>query len=161
MTTVYTGGCTCGAIRYEINAEPIMAGHCQCRDCQRMTGAGHASYIAFPADAVQLRGTPSFHAVTADSGNMASRGFCAKCGCYVIAKTSGMPGMVTITAGSLDDPRLFTPQLVVYASRANNWDKVDPALPSFAMMPSPAGMPEGVCAGNPVAGQKAAFPPAS
>jgi hypothetical protein len=33
MPTTYRGGCLCGAIRYEITAEPMMAGHCQCLDC--------------------------------------------------------------------------------------------------------------------------------
>jgi hypothetical protein len=161
MSKAYTGGCTCGAIRYEINVEPIMAGHCQCRDCQRMTGTGHASCIAFPADVVRLTGVPTFHAVKADSGNMSSRGFCAKCGCFVLAKGEAMPNMLIVTAGSLDDPSRFVPQLIVYTSRGQTWDKVDPTLMSFARMPPPAGMPESVCAGNPVAGQKAAFPPAS
>ena len=28
----YTGGCTCGAIRYEVTAEPVRSFQCQCRD---------------------------------------------------------------------------------------------------------------------------------
>ena len=44
----YTGGCACGAIRYEISAEPIFMNHCQCRDCQRESGTGHGSYLTFP-----------------------------------------------------------------------------------------------------------------
>ncbi len=35
MSEVYTGGCACGAIRYEISAEPVVMNDCQCRDCQR------------------------------------------------------------------------------------------------------------------------------
>ena len=52
----YTGGCACGAIRYEIAAEPLMAGHCQCRDCQRDSGTGHASHMAFPRVAAHVSG---------------------------------------------------------------------------------------------------------
>ena len=44
MSKPYTGGCACGAIRYEISAEPIAMNDCQCRDCQRTSGAGHGSY---------------------------------------------------------------------------------------------------------------------
>jgi hypothetical protein len=38
MSQAYTGGCACGAIRYEISVEPIFQAECQCRDCQRMSG---------------------------------------------------------------------------------------------------------------------------
>ncbi|RVA88978.1 aldehyde-activating protein, partial [Mesorhizobium sp. M7A.F.Ca.US.006.04.2.1] len=41
MTKRYTGGCACGAIRYETNDEPIFQNHCQCSDCQKRSGTGH------------------------------------------------------------------------------------------------------------------------
>ena len=48
MPTTYRGGCRCGAIRYEIAAaEPMLGGQCQCLDCQRETGGGHASFMPF------------------------------------------------------------------------------------------------------------------
>ena len=45
MSEAYTGGCACGAIRYEISGEPIFMNDCQCRDCQRTSGTGHGSYL--------------------------------------------------------------------------------------------------------------------
>jgi hypothetical protein len=36
---IISGGCRCGAVRYKIDAEPITARHCWCRDCQYI-GAG-------------------------------------------------------------------------------------------------------------------------
>lgn len=136
-----TGGCACGAIRYEAAAEPLVAGHCQCRDCQRMTGTGHASFVAFPEAAVRVTGTPRFHDVIADSGNISSRGFCAACGSFVLARGGGIPGVLTVTAGSLDEPGRFAPQIVVYTSSSHAWDAIDPALPRFARMPPAEGMP--------------------
>jgi hypothetical protein len=135
MPTIYRGGCRCGAIRYEIAAEPMFAGQCQCLDCQHETGGGHASFMAFPADAVKLTGTPRFYELKADSGNQVQRGFCPTCGSPVVGRSSGMPDMTTITAGSLDDPGVFRPEFVVYTSRGHAWDRVDPALPSFPKMP--------------------------
>jgi hypothetical protein len=131
----YTGGCLCGAIRYEISAEPMISGYCQCRDCQRTTGAGHASLMGFPEQAVQLTGTPKYHAVKAESGNTTSRGFCSSCGTWISGRLSAAPGMTVITAGSLDDPALFQPALVVFAKRANPWDMTDQALTQFSAMP--------------------------
>jgi hypothetical protein len=122
MSAPYTGGCACCAIRYEVAAEPLWADHCQCRDCQRMTGGGHASMTAFPEAALRLTGTPRSHSVTADSRQTASRGFCPTCGPFLLWRSSGMPGTVEIAADSLDDPSLFTPQLVVYTHSAQAWD---------------------------------------
>jgi hypothetical protein len=140
MSTTYRGGCRCGAIRYEIAAEPMLAGQCQCLDCQRQTGGGHASFLAFPTAAVKLTGAPRFYEVEADSGSRVRRGFCPTCGSPVVAHSSGLPEMTTLSAGSLDDPSVFKPEFVVYTSRSHAWDRVDPAVPSFPKMPPmPAG----------------------
>jgi hypothetical protein len=43
MSEVYTGGCACGAIRFEIADEPLFQNHRQCLDCQHKSGTGHGS----------------------------------------------------------------------------------------------------------------------
>ena len=52
----YAGGCSCGAVHYELAAEPIRGFQCQCRDCQRDTGSGHASVMVFPRAAMRISG---------------------------------------------------------------------------------------------------------
>jgi hypothetical protein len=138
MATPYTGGCACGAIRYEISGEPAMAGHCQCRDCQRATGSGHESLLIFPEASAKITGTPKMFGFKADSGNSVGRGICEKCGSPVISRSSGFAGMVMVTASSLDDPSRFSPQFVLYTSSGQPWDHMDPKLQKFAKMP-PAG----------------------
>ncbi|MCE3248776.1 MAG: aldehyde-activating protein [Geminicoccaceae bacterium] len=142
MPTTYRGGCLCGATRYEITAEPMFGGQCQCLDCQHETGGGHASFMAFPAEAVKLTGTPRFYESRADSGNVVRRGFCPTCGSSVVGLSSGMPEMTTVPAGSLDDPSVFKAGFVVYTSRGHAWDLVDPALPRFPQMPPMPGSDE-------------------
>ena len=70
-----------------------------------------------------------------DSGNVIHRHFCPTCAATVYVTNAGMPGLVMIPAGSLDDPEVFHPQLVVYTSRAPSWDLVSSALVSFEEMP--------------------------
>ncbi len=62
MSATYSGSCACGAVRYQATADPLMAVLCQCRDCQRASGAGHAAGITFPKAAVELTGEVTFHA---------------------------------------------------------------------------------------------------
>ena len=131
----YTGGCACGAIRYDIAAQPVMAFHCQCTGCQKATGAGHASVLVFPRPAAKITGSPKFHESPADSGNIARRGFCTQCGSLVLGGSSGMPDMLVVFVGSLDDPGRFAPQAVVFHAHAQPWDVIDPALPTFPTVP--------------------------
>jgi hypothetical protein len=135
MATSIKGSCLCGSVRYECKAEPIMQGHCQCRDCQKETGTGHASFLVFPMAAVQISGPTKEYRSKADSGNTVSRCFCPNCGSQVYGGTSGFPDGVAITAATLDDPSLFKPQMVAYTIRGHAWDQMDAALPKFERMP--------------------------
>jgi hypothetical protein len=63
----YTGGCACGAIRYEIAGEPAVMVDCQCRQCQRDSGTGHQSHLTFVAAQVKVEGEVS-HWQTVDGG---------------------------------------------------------------------------------------------
>src|SRR3546814_9935036 len=64
----YTGGCACGAVRYEIKAEPVFSNECQCRQCQQRSGAGHGSYMTFAGRAdVNLSGRLTDWEIAGDS----------------------------------------------------------------------------------------------
>lgn len=135
--TTFRGGCLCGAVRYE-GSDPKGGGHCHCIDCRKSSGTGHCSHMAVAADNVQVTGDVRFFDAPTDAGNTVSRGFCPTCGSPVYSTNSSMQGMVFVRASSLDDPNVFTPQMVVYTKRAPDWDLIDPALPSFEEMPPPA-----------------------
>lgn len=137
MSDAYTGGCACGAVRYEIADEPIFMNECQCRDCQLRSGTGHGSYLSFPSqERVKLSGETKHWEVVADNGNVKSHAFCVECGSPVYLTFSYMPNQFTIHAASLDDPARYRPQAVTYAVRGHAWDHVDPALTKFQKMPS-------------------------
>jgi hypothetical protein len=136
LSNSYTGGCACGAIRYEMSAEPIVSGDCQCRDCQRKSGTGHGSYLTFPRRAdVKLSGKATHWDIVADSGNVKTRAFCPGCGSPVYLTFSAMPELFTVHAASLDDPSRYKPQVVFYTARGYPWDHLDPALTKFDEMP--------------------------
>ncbi|MBI5041738.1 MAG: GFA family protein [Gammaproteobacteria bacterium] len=124
-----TGSCACGAVRYSITTEPAFSFHCQCHQCQRASGTGHASLFVVPKNSVSVEGEVKFYAQTADDGATISRGFCPHCGSPVLGKSTGYPDVLMITAASLDEPALFKPQKVVFSASGQAWDYVDPALP--------------------------------
>src|SRR6516162_8261982 len=110
MTAKISGGCACGAVRYEIAADPQFQGQCQCRDCQRATGTGHADGLGFPEPAVALVGTLSFYEAIGGSGKTVSRGFCPKCGSPVLSKFAANPGVAVIAAGAWTIPAYSSPK---------------------------------------------------
>jgi len=130
-----TGGCLCGAVRYECSAEPLFSGNCHCRDCQKASGGAYTPAFAVPARSVKITGEVRYYESRADSGNIFSRGFCPTCGGRILGKTSGFPDFVLITAGSLDDPTRFKPAMDFFTSSAQSWDHMNPGLPKFAKLP--------------------------
>ncbi len=134
MKTPFTGGCMCGAIRYECTAEPIATGLCHCRDCQRATGSAFAAGLVVPRSAVTITGEVKYYDVIGDSGGIVSRGFCPNCGSRLFAKLP-IPEVMGIMAGSLDDPSEFKPGMDLYTDIAQPWDYMNPDLPKFDKMP--------------------------
>ena len=106
--TSYTGGCTCDAVRYEITAEPVRSFQCQCRDCQRDTGTGHASVVVFPRAAMRITGHAVENLRVADSGAEKRKGFCGNCGSPLYNKPQNVPDLIGVYVGTLDDPSGFS-----------------------------------------------------
>ena len=118
MNDHFTGGCACGAVRYEISSDPIFTNDCQCRDCQRRSGTRHGSYLTFPHRTdVKLTGQAKLFDVIGDSGNVKTHAFCATCGSPVYLTFAANPVLFTVHAASLDDPSRYKPQAVTYGIR--------------------------------------------
>ena len=136
MSTMFEGGCACGAVRYSVAGEPVAMSDCQCRQCQRESGTGHASHLVFAGAAVTISGQASFWDMVGDGGAAKRRAFCPQCGAPVYQIFPDMPDVFVVRAGSLDDPRLYQPNAVTWTAAAQHWDRLDPALTAFERMPA-------------------------
>ena len=52
------GGCLCGAVRYETDADPIMTRLCWCRVCQFIATGNAAVSVCFPSSGMSISGEP-------------------------------------------------------------------------------------------------------
>ena len=113
-----TGGCQCGAVRFAVTDEPIMAATCHCRDCQYSSGGAPAHALIFPAGSVTLlRGQPREHRYKSDSGHIVMRSFCPDCGTPLFGGSDSTTYEV-VRAGSLDDPEAFHTRVSLWTDSA-------------------------------------------
>ncbi len=125
------GRCACGAITYTLDRDAVaMANHCHCRDCQRATGCGFATFCALPDAAVTVTGTPKGYTVQSDGGRDVTRFFCPDCGTALYSEVAVMPGFKFVKAGTLDDPSWVEVASSMWAASAQPWAPVDASKPS-------------------------------
>lgn len=123
-------GCLCGAVRMEIDAEPMAARTCWCRLCQYLGGGTASVNVCFPSDAVKIVGEVRYYESVADSGNPMRRGFCPTCGTPLTSESLARPHLIFIRAGALDDPNLIGPQATIWTDEAPHWALISDEIPS-------------------------------
>jgi hypothetical protein len=129
MKLPLTGGCLCGAIRYEITAEPVRMINCHCRTCQKASGAAYLALLFVPDRAISISGSYMEYPTIADSGNTVYRAFCPKCGTALFGRNSTFTRLRPVAAATLDHNRVYSPQKDMLAANAQPWDVMDPDLP--------------------------------
>lgn len=118
-----TGGCNCGAVRYEVTAPLLGAGYCHCRRCQRRSGAA-ASANAYPrpeafrivAGADRLR---KWH--PEDGGE---KWFCADCGSHIYGNSPRLANPIGIRMGTFDTDPGVRPSVRFWVASAAPWEQI-------------------------------------
>ena len=101
----WTGGCQCGAVRYQLLTPPEHACLCHCRMCQRASGQPFMAFVSVRREDLRwTRGSPS----TFVSSNVAERNFCSACG-TPLTYHRVESGSIAVTIGSLDAPEAVRP----------------------------------------------------
>jgi len=131
MKLPLTGGCLCGAVRYEITELPKRMGLCHCRSCQRATGSAYFPFMATLTDALKIQGKLTWYESIGDSGHKVSRGFCPKCGSMLFGIPDVLPDFRTVSASSLDNPLIFKPEIAVWLEDALPWHDITRSLILF------------------------------
>jgi len=130
----YTGGCLCGAVRWEAEGPPAFQGVCFCRDCRRASGSGFVPFMGYPAGALSIRGRTTLYQSPSVKG-VAARNSCPACGGLVFGGIVGQDDQHTIYAGTLDDASLFKPTIAIFVKDRPHWAPLPPGLVCFEAMP--------------------------
>ena len=132
MKLPFTGGCLCGEIRYQCTAEPELMYYCHCTDCRKANGTAYHTGLYMQRSDFQLTsGTTRSHAKTADSGRIIVRHFCGHCGAHIYSDKGDESDMISLKAGSLDEPEIFHPDTEIWAQSKVSWADLPDDLKSF------------------------------
>lgn len=129
------GGCLCGRVRYETDAEPIVTRLCWCRVCQYFATGNAAVSVCFPTAGFSVAGEMRDYESAADSGNRMHRRFCGTCGTHLFSEAEARPHLIFVRAGTLDDPEIARPAANIWTASAPSWACMDASLPNFPGQP--------------------------
>ena len=130
------GGCYCGALRYASTGDPAFQAQCHCRECQYFSGGHPNAVMALPEGTFgYTKGKPKTFK-RSDLATPVNREFCADCGTQILARAPGLPGMVILKVGTLDDPKVFeAPQMAIFLVDKQPFHHVPDGIATFERTP--------------------------
>ncbi|MFA7585236.1 MAG: GFA family protein [Novosphingobium sp.] len=118
-----TGGCLCGAVRYEAQWPPAALVVCHCRNCQKQAGSALSVVGVLPREGLTLTGELRVYEDRGTTGQPVFRKFCPTCGSPVVTDTPAAEaqGLIFIKAGTLDETTDLQPTLHYWKQSAQGW----------------------------------------
>jgi hypothetical protein len=129
-----TGGCHCGAVRYEAEGDAITHALRHCTDCRRHAGAPMVGWTMYQQRAVKVtQGAAKIYA----SSKFGRRHFCSDCGTGLFyTNDQVLPGIVDVQSSTYDDPDLVPARAHVQVAERIGWMARAHELPTFDRYPS-------------------------
>jgi hypothetical protein len=118
-----TGGCNCGAVRFEVTEPLVYAYYCHCTRCQRRSGSGAApGAIPAPGSFKITEGDDVLSSWNAGDGF--DKSFCSKCGSHISASDPGGSGLASIRLGAFDGDPGIRPTTRHFTNYAAVWEPI-------------------------------------
>ena len=111
---IRTGGCLCGAVRFEIRGALRAVTTCHCTMCRR-AGTSVGAYTACAPDNLTMTGrAPAWY----NSSPEARRGFCPVCGSQLFWEAV-TGDHISVSAGAIDDQDVLVPGEHIYVDQSD------------------------------------------
>lgn len=131
MPQTFQGGCSCGAVRYRLNSEPMFVHCCHCRDCQRQTGSAFVINALIETDRITLlSGVPEPVAMGTDSGRPHDIYRCPSCRVALWSDYGRRP-MRFVRVGTLDNPTRIEPDVHIFTRSKLPWIRLPDGARAF------------------------------
>ena len=122
VTLPIYGGCQCGALRYQLTEPPLMIYACHCTNCQRISGSAFGLAANIKETSLEFTsGEPATVTWRSDAGNERYGSFCGGCGCRIAHGQIPSIGVLSLRAGTFDDPSWVVPAGHTWTRSAQPW----------------------------------------
>jgi hypothetical protein len=127
-----TGGCNCGAVRFEVTEPLASASYCHCTRCQRRTGtAASANAATVPGSFHILQGDARLQAWKPEDGW--EKWFCGDCGSALFSRDPHDPDRVGVRMGTFDEDPGVRPSTRGFVAYAVPWEPIpEDGLPRYS-----------------------------
>ena len=131
-----TGGCYCGALRYQAEGDPILKAQCHCRECQYISGGGPNYFMMMPEAGFAFTAGQPHRFTRPDLDRPVTREFCPTCGTHVGTRLPWRDHVV-LQVGTLDDPACDYggPAMAVFTCDKPPFHLIPDGLPAFDRLP--------------------------
>lgn len=144
MARIYTGGCQCGACRYELEGKPHIIWACHCTICQKQSGSAFGMAIVFQGARIAItEGTPSNYDRPGEGRSIRCY-FCPNCGSRLYHQWFNSEGdlpFLNLKPGSLDDTSWVRAGSHIWVKSAQPWIKFSPDDVLIMENPKPGELP--------------------
>ena len=126
-----TGGCLCGAVRYEIQGELRDVVDCHCSKCRKFHGH-YSAYTSVPVKDLKIVKSQNlkWYDSTKDETAHVSRGFCNKCESSLFWYPRSHE-KISVAAGSLDEPTGLQTMAHIWISQMGDYYKIYDDHPQY------------------------------
>jgi hypothetical protein len=126
-----TGGCLCGAVKFEARTPALFSCHCHCAWCRRAHGAAFVTWLGVRESSFALVGTSVTALVWYASSEKSDRGFCRTCGTTLFFRSSLAPGEVHLALACVDQADAHPPTVHVFYESHVPWVTLGDDLPKI------------------------------
>ncbi|MEQ1707382.1 MAG: GFA family protein [Terricaulis sp.] len=132
MTETFDGGCSCGAVRYRLNAKPMFTHCCHCLDCQKQTGSAFAINALVETSRIDmLKGAPKPISMPTESGRPHDIHRCEQCQVAVWSDYGRRPYLRFVRVATLDQPHAIAPDVHIFTRSKVPWVRLPEAARAF------------------------------
>ncbi|MGI9490665.1 MAG: GFA family protein [Geminicoccaceae bacterium] len=131
----FEGGCQCGAVRYVVRMEQLVAYACHCLECQKQSASAFGLSVPVLSKHFDITGPMKVYRRPTDIGGVTACWFCEACGTRLYHQSEGGSDYVTIKGGSFDRAGILDPTAHIWVRSKQPWVILPPGAPAYQTQP--------------------------
>jgi len=132
---MHSGGCLCGRVRYEYDAEIDEISMCHCSQCQKAQGTAFAAVAPVQGDSLRIvHGQAYLKTFRATPGK--ARVFCGECASPLYSARDDRPEVKRLRIGTLDTPVQARTQYHAFVAEKASWYEITDHWPQYPDLPA-------------------------